>query len=714
MLDRRANSIEYAAQLELIAQLDKLVNARKEGKFIRADWRKLKDAARMLDSLAVKDKLESNQLTNLTFIYECLISSLNLNNLPAPPSNVAIQIPAVSVGIPGQQGQDGQSAYLYFAWADDASGTGFTTTYSTTKPYLAFISQSLPIAALNASHFAGRWFKIIGEDGETANAGEDGEDGVDGVDGNTILSGIADPTGLIGVDGDFYINLSSMQFFGPRTGGAWGLGVDLVGGTGADGDDGLPARTILNGVIDPLAGVGEDGDFYINTDTTTLFGPKTAGAWPAGVSLIGTGTAGADGTDGQDGADGQAAYLYIGFADDDTGNGYSTSGLNKDYVAFLSTTVPLETPIASDFAGLWVQFKGSGGDRWSTYSESSLTIGLGIKTLIVERDLAYVTGQRVVIAVDGQFDQRMEGYVVSYNSSNGQLIVSVDSDEGAGTYAIWDVSLQAPSVPAINTYAGASPTTTTVGGLASGSAISGLTYDAIFEAILVPFLYPAFSSFAFTGVSTTQEVGASVTGTVTATWATSNSGNVATNSIDIDDVGNTVNLVTGTANDGSQSVTLTTVTKTSVASHVWRITGTNTHPTSPADFTRDLTINWYWRRYVGTSTNATLSEADIEALATQAVASGFAATYSFAAGGYKYMVWDDSLGSPTALTGFRDTATNLAVAMADSSDDAAYSNVENGWSYALVSVTNTNGITSNKRVYRTKNILGGTINIQVS
>jgi hypothetical protein len=30
-----------------------------------------------------------------------------------------------------------------------------------------------------------------------------------------------------------------------------------------------------------------DGDFYINTATNTLFGPKAGGAWPSGVSLVG-------------------------------------------------------------------------------------------------------------------------------------------------------------------------------------------------------------------------------------------------------------------------------------------------------------------------------------------------------------------------------------------------------------------------------------------
>jgi hypothetical protein len=294
------------------------------------------------------------------------------------------------------------------------------------------------------------------------------------------------------------------------------------------------------------------------------------------------------------------------------------------------------------------------------------------------------------------------------------MTVSVDTDEGTGTHASWQISLQAGTVPAINTYAGASPTTQTVGGITAGTAITGLTYDALWEMLLVPFLLPAFSSFAFTGVSSPVEVGDTIGGSITATWGTTNSGNVAVNSIDIDDVGNATNLLTGSANDGSEAITVTNVTKTTATSHTWRITGTNTDPGGAADFTRDLTIQWYWRRYIGTSTNTTLTEAQIEALALTELNAGITGTYSLAAGGYKYFVFDDALGSPTAITGFKDTSTNLAVAMADSTDDAAYSNTQNGWSYALVSVTNAEGVTSNKRVYRTKNILGGSITIQVS
>ena len=52
---------------------------------------------------------------------------------------------------------------------------------------------------------------------------------------------------------------------------------------------GKDGRTILNGSGTPGAGVGNNGDFYIDTDTDTysIYGPKTGGVWGPGTSLIG-------------------------------------------------------------------------------------------------------------------------------------------------------------------------------------------------------------------------------------------------------------------------------------------------------------------------------------------------------------------------------------------------------------------------------------------
>jgi hypothetical protein len=62
---------------------------------------------------------------------------------------------------------------------------------------------------------------------------------------------------------------------------------------------------LLSGTTAPTNGVGADGDFYIDSTSGTFYGPKVAGAWPAGSSLTGpagpAGPAGPQGTPGTNG-----------------------------------------------------------------------------------------------------------------------------------------------------------------------------------------------------------------------------------------------------------------------------------------------------------------------------------------------------------------------------------------------------------------------------
>lgn len=57
---------------------------------------------------------------------------------------------------------------------------------------------------------------------------------------------------------------------------------------------------MLHGVVPPVDLTdGVNGDFFLNTATSTLYGPKASGTWPAGVSIIGaTGATGAGGATG--------------------------------------------------------------------------------------------------------------------------------------------------------------------------------------------------------------------------------------------------------------------------------------------------------------------------------------------------------------------------------------------------------------------------------
>lgn len=192
-----------------------------------------------------------------------------------------------------------------------------------------------------------------GSQGLTGSAGAQGVPGVQGVaginglDGNTVRNSTINPNAGIGVDGDFYINTSSSTIFGPKVAGAWPNGIALIGptgipgipgnpggqgpigptgltgasgsqgltgstgpqgvqgNTGTNGTNGLDGKTVRNGTTDPVAGVGIDGDFYINTISSAIFGPKIAGVWPNGITLVGqTGTVGAIGAAGATGPQG--------------------------------------------------------------------------------------------------------------------------------------------------------------------------------------------------------------------------------------------------------------------------------------------------------------------------------------------------------------------------------------------------------------------------
>lgn len=63
-------------------------------------------------------------------------------------------------------------------------------------------------------------------------------------------------------------------------------------------------NTILNGKGAPKSSLGANGDFYIDTRSLLIYGPKSKGKWPTPQSI--QGPTGASGSDGKNGADGKA------------------------------------------------------------------------------------------------------------------------------------------------------------------------------------------------------------------------------------------------------------------------------------------------------------------------------------------------------------------------------------------------------------------------
>ncbi len=95
-----------------------------------------------------------------------------------------------------------------------------------------------------------------------------------------------------------------------------------VGPTGAAGADGADGKTILNGSGAPNDSAGADGDFYIDTTANEIYGPKAAGAWPAsGVSLVGP--KGDKGETGDPGSTGIPAGAVMAFAMSTAPTGWS-------------------------------------------------------------------------------------------------------------------------------------------------------------------------------------------------------------------------------------------------------------------------------------------------------------------------------------------------------------------------------------------------------
>ena len=146
--------------------------------------------------------------------------------------------------------------------------------------------------------------------------------------GWNIYDGIA--YGLIRVDGIRYvvpIGSGGLNGLTPHIGinGNWWIGETDTGvkAQGEDGEDGLTPY------------IGINGNWWIGTTDTGVMA---------------------------EGVPGDSAYVYIAYASDASGTDFTlTFDADLDYIAVLSTTTEIVTPVVTDFAGLWKNYKGAPG-----------------------------------------------------------------------------------------------------------------------------------------------------------------------------------------------------------------------------------------------------------------------------------------------------------------------------------------------------------------
>ncbi|GGH03761.1 collagen-like protein [Mucilaginibacter phyllosphaerae] len=172
------------------------------------------------------------------------------------------------------------------------------------------------------------WLQVFSmQTGPQGPKGDKGDTGLTGANGKTILSGTANPSNSTGTDGDFYLNTNSLLLFGPKTAGIWGNGVPIVGIQGEQGEPGL------QGPAGPTGAIGAKGD---------------------------KGDAGAKGPDGNNGAIGLTGPKG------DAGPGIKNGGITGQVLAKISD---------DDYDTGWVD-AGSGGGGGEILTATEATAGI--------------------------------------------------------------------------------------------------------------------------------------------------------------------------------------------------------------------------------------------------------------------------------------------------------------------------------------------------
>ncbi len=121
---------------------------------------------------------------------------------------------------------------------------------------------------------------------------------------NTLLNGIGAPSSSIGINGDFYIDTVSMSIYGPKKKNAWPLPKSLVGPPGTAGAPGAPGKQGANGKDGRDGANGKDGE----RGPAGISSAGSSGVGPAGpIGPAGpAGPAGAQGPAGTPGVAGAA------------------------------------------------------------------------------------------------------------------------------------------------------------------------------------------------------------------------------------------------------------------------------------------------------------------------------------------------------------------------------------------------------------------------
>ena len=244
---------------------------------------------------------------------------------------------------------------------------------------------------------------------------------------NTILSGNGVPSTAIGIDGDFYIDLKSMNMYGPKVKNKWPLPISLkgpagpIGPSGVDGKNGSSGASSTSvGATGPAGPAGPAGP----SGPAGATGPQG----PAGSS--GGGTPGPQGATGPQGPKGET-----GTAGTSGSSAVQSVSINS---WTLATNTPSGTSESTSFATLeagkkyfyTILVKGIGS---SSLTKFRATLLLKCSDAASTPDYEYSYALAATYS-SGTINTRLS-FVVSGTISmtnSGKFSVSISDDEGLG------------------------------------------------------------------------------------------------------------------------------------------------------------------------------------------------------------------------------------------------------------------------------------------
>lgn len=280
--------------------------------------------------------------------------------------------------------------------------------------------------------------------------------GADGISNARFYIDNGAPSNGLGSDGDIYIDSDPANLY-YKVSGVWVLQGSIAG---ADGSNGVDGKTVLNGTGAPSNGTGSNGDFYIDTAASFIYGPKASGTWPSGVSLIGpqgaTGATGAQGPQGNAGATGATGASGPNLVSTSTstnitgilkGNGSTVSQATAgtDYAAAshthalsdLTQSGATTNQVPQWNGSAWVPATVSGGGGGEANTASNVTGGSGVGVFKqktgVDLEFKSILAGTGMSVTGGTSDVTVATTITQYTDAMAKSAVVIDSIADADT-----------------------------------------------------------------------------------------------------------------------------------------------------------------------------------------------------------------------------------------------------------------------------------------